>query len=359
LSNTAKIALTVTGLGLAYWIFTQAKAKASEWANKINFKVTSFGKPALSPGGKLSVPLQIRITNIAPIAVPLDNAKVKLFLLRNGIYTPIGETDPTGPVNINASGDTAVTLYPHIDINKLRPVIGNVAETITNLINNTSALLDLKAESEITIQGYVIAQSTSTKVYLKDVLNLIKGNGLGMVPTGKRTVSPVPASLKAMVPRPTGNNEVVKQSGADPYRDTVPLIQRLVKRQLWQGKKLAQALKGKTVEETVRNDWDFFIKHIQYQQDAEGKEQVRSLRRTVHSGAGDCDDYVCSLSNILTNQGIDHKLRVTAYNGDTNPSHIYIIVPTSAGKHITLDPVVHKFNYEVPFTSKTDFKNAA
>lgn len=175
MSNTAKIALTLTGIGLLYLAITKAKETASEWANKINFKIVSVGKPSLSPKGQLSLPLQIRITNVAPISVPLDNAKVKLFLLRNGIYMPLGETDPTGPVTINASGDTTVVLYPHIDINKLKPVIGgNVAAAIASLVNNTSALLDLKAESEITIQGYVIAQSTSTKVYLKDILNLVR-----------------------------------------------------------------------------------------------------------------------------------------------------------------------------------------
>lgn len=84
-----------------------------------------------------------------------------------------------------------------------------------------------------------------------------------------------------MVPKPTGANEVIKPADADPIRDTVPLIKKVYKRQLWQGKKLAQALKGSTVAETVRNDWNFLFKHIQYEKDAVGKEQIRSLRRMV------------------------------------------------------------------------------
>lgn len=180
---------------------------------------------------------------------------------------------------------------------------------------------------------------------------------LGLVPNGKRTVVPIPANILAKVPKPTGKNENIKSYGADPVRDTVPLIQKLAKRQMWQGKKLAEYLKGKTVAETVRNNWDFFMKYIQYRKDPADSEQVRSLRRLVHNGAegGDCDCFVNALSVLLLNQGIDFKMRVAKYNGSKNYSHIYIVVPTGNGKYITLDPVVHQFNTEAPYTDFKDF----
>lgn len=180
---------------------------------------------------------------------------------------------------------------------------------------------------------------------------------LGLVPNGKRSVSPIPASILGMVPKPEGKNTTIKDYNADPVKDTVPLIQRLAKRQAWQGKRLAQHLTGSSLAETVRNNWDFFIKHIQYKKDVVGKEQVRSLRRLVHNAAegGDCDCFVNGLANLLINQGIDFKLRIAKYNGNPDYSHIYIVVPTGNGKYITLDPVVHQFNYEVPYTDKKDF----
>lgn len=200
--------------------------------------------------------------------------------------------------------------------------------------------------------------------------------GLGLVPTGPRSTTPVPPHLLALVPKPQGKNETVKSAGADPILDTVPLIKRLARRQMWQGKKLAHALKGATVEETLRNDFDFIFNHIQYVPDKKGEEQVRSLRRLVHEGKGDCDCFTNALSNLLLNQGIEHELRVAAY--DTNPNslmgmfrsvltglglisagdwqHIYINVPLAGGRHITVDPVVHRFNYEVPTAKTKDFK---
>lgn len=182
-----------------------------------------------------------------------------------------------------------------------------------------------------------------------------KKESLGLVPNGKRAVTPVPARLLALVPPPEGTNEVIKKRNADPITHTVPLILKLSKRQKWQGKKLAQALKGGTLEETVRNNYDFFLKHIQYQEDPEDTETVRSLRRTVHEGVGDCDCFVNALSNILQNQNIDHKIKVTAPPDDSAWGHVYIIVPTGSGNYLTLDPVVHEFNVEAPYSNSIEF----
>lgn len=178
---------------------------------------------------------------------------------------------------------------------------------------------------------------------------------LGLVPTGHRTVAPMPSSLESLVPSPTDKNIIIKKTGADPVRDTVPMIQRMVARQLWQGRKLAAKLKGKTDEETARNDWNFIMKYIQYAQDPAGQEQVRSLRRLVADKKGDCDCYTSALLNLLINQGLKPKIRIAKYNGASEFSHIYVIVPKSTGGYITVDPVVHQFNYEVPFTEKKDF----
>lgn len=178
---------------------------------------------------------------------------------------------------------------------------------------------------------------------------------LGLVPTGTRVVRPMPESLSSLVPAPTDNNVTVKKYGADPVKDTVPLIKSMVRRQLWQGRKLAAKLKGKTLEETARNNWQFIMNYIQYAQDAEGQEQVRSLRRLVADKKGDCDCYTVALLNLFTNQGVKAKIRIAKYNGSPDYSHVYVIVPRPDGSYITVDPVVHKFNHEVPFTDKKDF----
>jgi hypothetical protein len=183
--------------------------------------------------------------------------------------------------------------------------------------------------------------------------------GLGLVPNGKRLVTPIPQNLLALVPKPDGKNEVVKSSNADPEKDTVPMLMRNVRRQKWQGAKLAQKLKGATRGETVKNIYDFIFDHIQYELDPPGKETVRSLRRMIADKKGDCDCFASAIANLLLNLDIPFAFRIAAYNSSSEYSHIYIVVPKSGNTlsngYYTIDPVVHRFNYEVPFTNKKDF----
>lgn len=346
------VAASLLGVG---YLITTGKETVSQWANQITFKILSFGKPTFYQGN-ITLPIQVLVTSPAPLSIPLSDFKINLYSLTKGEYLPIGATAPTGAINIQP-GENKIMLYPNVDVGKLNPLANSntVIQNVFALVQNSNPLLDIKAEALISIKGFQLPpQAVTQKFYFSDLLNALKAKGLGMVPNGKRTVTPVPGKLLAMVPPPTGKNETYLNAGADPEHDTVPLIKKLVRRQLYQGTKLAQALKGSSVEATTRNIWNFFFKHIQYKQDANGVEEVRSLRRTVHGGFGDCDDYVCSISNLLKNMGISHKYRIAKYNGSPDYSHIYIIVPTG-GSYITLDPVVHQFNYEVPFTAKKDF----
>lgn len=183
-------------------------------------------------------------------------------------------------------------------------------------------------------------------------------SGLGYVPQSARTVKPVPAWALALVPRPTGKNETIKASNEDVEQDTMPLIKNKIQRTLHHTKKLAPKLKGTTLEQTLRNNWNFIFDHIRYVKDAPGKEQVRSPRRMIHEGKGDCDCFTVTLSSLLHNQGIPHKLRIMKQNGKPNWSHIYVIVPKAGGGHYTLDPVTHRFNYEAPNTETKDYPMA-
>lgn len=190
--------------------------------------------------------------------------------------------------------------------------------------------------------------------------------GLGLVPNGRRTVTPVPANVLKLVPKPTDNVDVVKGTAPDPVRDTVPLMMKLMRRQKWQGKKLADHLRANSLRQTVKNNWDFIFRHIQYVEDGED-EVIKSLRKLIHSGSGDCDCFTNALGNLLLNQRIPFFLRVAKYNSASDWSHIYIVIPVNGNmktdangnmaetNYITLDCVPHQFNYEVPFTDHKDF----
>lgn len=188
--------------------------------------------------------------------------------------------------------------------------------------------------------------------------------GLGLVPVGRRSVTRIPANVLAMVPQPTDQVITVKEYGADPVKDTVPLMRDKIRRTAWQVKRLARHLKKGTIPATLQSDWEFIFRHIQYVKDPAGEEQVRSPRRLIYDRKGDCDCFTVTLGTLLLQQRIPFKIRVAAYKGAKSYSHVYIVVPksgdadkalTSRDQYWVLDPVVHKFDHEVQFTSKRDF----
>ncbi|MFD3001443.1 hypothetical protein ACFS7Z_13810 [Pontibacter toksunensis] len=157
---------------------------------------------------------------------------------------------------------------------------------------------------------------------------------------------------------------ILKKSGTGVF-DTIVEMARIVRKTLPDTEKVAPVLQGATLEATCRNIFDFVYNHIQYTLDKPGVEQLRRpLRAWADRVAGvDCDCYSIFISSILTNLGIDHYFRMTKYKADWQ--HIYIVVPKEPGKapkggnYYTIDCVVDRYDYEVPFSDKHDKKMSA
>lgn len=146
--------------------------------------------------------------------------------------------------------------------------------------------------------------------------------------------------------------------------DTLELIPQVVATTLEQTKAIAPTLKGRDAVETCRNIWEFCKRNFKYKPDEEGREEVRSPRRSWHDRhlGIDCDCFSTLISSILTNLGVPHKLRVTKYPDPEKPStpasllpysHIYV-VGIAGGREVPIDPVTDFFDFEQPYLAKTD-----
>ncbi|MBI5539031.1 MAG: hypothetical protein HY951_03165, partial [Bacteroidia bacterium] len=147
---------------------------------------------------------------------------------------------------------------------------------------------------------------------------------------------------------------VIKDGEVD---DTVELMKKVVWKYLSDTKKIAPYLKGKTLEETCRNIWNFLYNHIQYKLDKRGLEQLRRPCRswTERSTGIDCDCFSIFVSSILTNLQIPHKFRITKYDSEVY-QHVYVVVPKENGQgEYIIDCVLSRFNHEKPFTKNKDF----
>ncbi len=178
--------------------------------------------------------------------------------------------------------------------------------------------------------------------------------------TGKRSIKDGSQYAKYFTEKPEGN-EVQLLADGDVY-DTLKLMKQLVDKTLSQTKAISKALKGSSTEETCKNVWNFLYQNVQYKKDHALREQLRTPARSWRDRKTgiDCDCYSIFISSILTNLGIAHSFRMAAYKGDFQ--HVYVVVPKGGGalntrsNYYVIDPVVDRFNYEVPYTKKHDQK---
>ncbi len=160
--------------------------------------------------------------------------------------------------------------------------------------------------------------------------------------------------FEQFIDEPTGINESIKRNST--LKDTVQFLPEAIKKTYLQASRMANQLQGETIYETCKEIWNWAYKHIQYHKDEPNKEQIRSFRRSFYDRVRgvDCDDFTVLISSLLTCLNIKHILRVAKYNVENGFQHIYPVVPIGNGNYITVDCVVDKFNYEVPFINKID-----
>lgn len=365
MSNPVKIALYAAGIGILYWAITTAQKTLSDWAGKLTYKILSIGTPVINQG-KASLPIKVVIFNPTPFTAPIDNVKISLSLLRNGMYVPFGKAS-SGVVNLEP-GNIEKTLYAVIDLAQVigrQSTVDSRLTTVLNVLSNTQSLADIKTEVTVTIKGVDLpAQSFNQKIYLTDLLRNAAYSPkifLGFVATGKRALRSGSEYEKYFNLSGVLNKEVTLLSDGNVF-ETVGEMQSIVRKTLGQTLRIANALKGATRGETARNLWNFLYSHVQYTKDNPLREQLRTpLRTWKDRKAGvDCDCYSIFISSVLTNLGIPHAMRIAAYNGGEY-QHVYVVVPTGqqstvdSGQYITIDPVVDAFDKEASFTKKKDF----
>jgi hypothetical protein len=127
---------------------------------------------------------------------------------------------------------------------------------------------------------------------------------------------------------------------------------------------LAKMLQADTIKESCRNIFNFTYTYLQYHQDKQGTEQLRTPSRSWLDGqikfkqqgkssyGIDCDDYSIFVGSLLKNLGIPFKFRITKYDGKSNFQHIYVFVPAKGDSEneIIIDPVLSKFDYQKPYS---------
>jgi hypothetical protein len=157
-----------------------------------------------------------------------------------------------------------------------------------------------------------------------------------------------------LIPKARWTDESIKRNAK--LEDTLAFLSEGVSKSKWQVAKIIPLLKGDSLEETCYAIWYRLYTGIRYQKDEDGKEQIRSPRRTWWGHRGDCDDFSVFVSCILSNMNIAHLFRIAMYNEKDGYQHIYPVAIAPDGTEIIIDCVLPHFNKEVPYIKKIDKK---
>ncbi|PRY97741.1 hypothetical protein BY457_11121 [Marinilabilia salmonicolor] len=296
----------------------------------------------------------IRIYNHSENTVNLQIPSVKAYY--NG--QPIGYSTPDASTTVimpNSAGEKSIRIE--------MPVHALNSNGVTqDILNNSAQLKQLLAEHlsfsiTVKVNG---ATMTTTKS--------LEGTGLALS-AGPRKVKDG-SKFNKYFPKPDNKNKRLTSNGE--VEEVVDLAIQIVRDHHREAAQIAEVLKGRTVQETAANIFEFAYNYLQYRRDRPGVEELRTPARSWHDGqvrhkqmgidsAGiDCDCYSIFCASILHCLNIPFKFRITKYYGRDYYQHIYVCIPaTDNNPEIIIDPVLDSFNFEKPYSEQKDDFNMA
>lgn len=120
----------------------------------------------------------------------------------------------------------------------------------------------------------------------------------------------------------------------------------------------AKSIKYSSITDLARQLFDFVFYNIRYKEDPLGEQFVKRPSALYASKFGDCKSMALFINSVFKNLGIPYYYRFVSFSkSNSRPTHVYSVVLNENGQFIAIDPVVKKFNYEKPYSSKIDYMN--
>jgi len=116
---------------------------------------------------------------------------------------------------------------------------------------------------------------------------------------------------------------------------------------------------GNNLKEKGRAIYNYLRNTVAYKKDPEGRQLIQLPSRLINgSGKGDCKSLALAAAAFMyCNSFKNVRLRYTSYrDGDSTPTHVYAVGSDENGQDIIIDAVYNKFNKEVPYKHKKDYK---
>lgn len=171
MNTIVKYTLLAATIGSIFYLFKAGKDQVAEWAKNISITFNGIGRPEFR-NGAVTIPVQLSISNPTPITIPVDNITGKIFLLKSGMWQPVGTIPNTGSVQF-APGTGTQIFYPSLDIQKLNPLNsgGSILQLATGLIQSGGQIkAKLKIEITATFKSKNFTNTSEQEINLNDLL---------------------------------------------------------------------------------------------------------------------------------------------------------------------------------------------
>lgn len=158
---------------------------------------------------------------------------------------------------------------------------------------------------------------------------------------------------------PPATNETTLKYRHGETRDIIKEVLSCYRDSKMQLKDFAPYLKGRTLDETCRNIWQFWKKNIRYKVDEEGLQWIKTPAAVWSSKYCDCKSFSVAVAATLYSLGIPGKFRFTSYGSNYSlPTHVYVVAQDE-GREIIIDCVWTAFNSQKPFAKNWDYNMTA
>ena len=139
--------------------------------------------------------------------------------------------------------------------------------------------------------------------------------------------------------------------------DIISVLESNFSRGVSEAENFAYKFKGKNIEDTGRNIWNFLKNKISYSADGFNQKIVlpnRLMHYASSNETSDCKSFALFSNSILAALGYKVCFRYVSFNNNKTPTHTYSIAEDNNGNKIIVDGVWNKYNEEKKYTHKID-----
>jgi hypothetical protein len=102
--------------------------------------------------------------------------------------------------------------------------------------------------------------------------------------------------------------------------------------------------------------WESVKKGIDYLEDPDGVQWIKTPARLAHDLQGDCKSFTLFIVSCLQNMGLDYTIRFVSYSKtDKTVTHVYPIAYLPNGQEVIMDAVYDRFDEQKTYTFKKDY----